>query len=352
MKALRLPTPHPGRFWFATGFRAALRGSCSPKRSRADGGAARAWAVWSAGGPVPAGVRMDGVGSHRFPGDPSRAFALLKDPGRISGPSPKRSHRCCPRAQHDEGFSGHMISRLPQGFSTRCLRFARDVAAARARLASGWLVGLCWEGVEPSGSRRKVSERSHVVLLSRAYPVASWAHARRQFFVLADIAANARRGKNAAAISPIALEAVRRIDALFEIERVINGCSAAERLRVRQEQSAPLVAALESWLRDQRSRLSRSAAVAEAIDYMLRRWPSFTRFLDDGRICLTNNAAERALRGFALGRRSWLFAGSERGADRAAAIATLIMTAKLNDVDPLGFLELGHWSSGFGLANA
>ena len=80
MKALRLPTPHPGRFWFATGFRAVLRGSCSPKRSRADGGAARAWAVWSAGGPVPAGVRVDGVGSHRFPGDPSRAFALLKDP--------------------------------------------------------------------------------------------------------------------------------------------------------------------------------------------------------------------------------------------------------------------------------
>src|SRR5215208_716061 len=179
MKALRLPTPHLGRFWFATGFRAALRGSCSPKRSRADGGAARAWAVWSAGGPVPAGVRVDGVGSHRFPGDPSRAFALLKDPGRISGPSPKRSHRCCPRAQHDEGFSGHMISRLPQGFSTRCLRFARDVAAARARLASGWLVSLCRERVELSGSRRKVSERSHVVLLSRAYPVASWAHTIR-----------------------------------------------------------------------------------------------------------------------------------------------------------------------------
>jgi hypothetical protein len=124
--------------------------------------------------PVPAGVRMDGVGSHRFPGDPSRAFALLEDPGRISGPSPKRSHRCCPRAQHGEGFSGHLISRLRQGFGTRCLRFARGVAAARARLASGWLVGLCRERVELSGSRRKVSERSHVILLSRAYPVASW----------------------------------------------------------------------------------------------------------------------------------------------------------------------------------
>jgi transposase len=169
-------------------------------------------------------------------------------------------------------------------------------------------------------------------------PAFCWAHARRQFFELADIAANARRGKNTAVISPIALEAVRRIDALFEIEHGINGCSAAERLSVRQEQSAPLVADLESWLRDQRSRLSRSAAVAEPIDYMLRRWPSFARFLDDGRICLSNNAAERALRGFALGRRSWLFAGSERGAERAASVATLIMTAKLNDLDPLAWL--------------
>jgi transposase len=169
-------------------------------------------------------------------------------------------------------------------------------------------------------------------------PAFCWAHARRQFFELADIAANPRRGKNAVVISPIALEAVRRIDALFEIERVINGRSAAERLEVRGEQSAPLVADLEVWLRDQRSRLSRSAAVAEPIDYMLRRWPSFARFLEDGRVCLSNNAAERALRGFALGRRSWLFAGSERGADRAAAIATLIMTAKLNQVDPQAWL--------------
>jgi transposase len=169
-------------------------------------------------------------------------------------------------------------------------------------------------------------------------PAFCWAHARRRFFQLADIAAHTRRGKKAAVISPIALEAVKRIDALFEIERGINGCSAAERLRVRREQSAPLATDLESWLRDQRSRLSRSAAVAEPIDYLLKRWPAFTRFLDDGRICLSNNAAERALRGFALGRKSWLFAGSDRGADRAAIVATLIMTAKLNDIDPLAWL--------------
>src|SRR5271163_1077193 len=155
---------------------------------------------------------------------------------------------------------------------------------------------------------------------------------------MADIAANARRGKNAAAISPVALEAVRRIDVLFDIERGINGLAADERLRIRKERSAPVLAELESWLREQRFRMSRSASVAGPIDYMLKRWNRFTRFIEDGSICLTNNAAERALRGFALGRKSWLFAGSERGADRAAIMATLIMTAKLNGVDPLGWL--------------
>jgi transposase len=165
-----------------------------------------------------------------------------------------------------------------------------------------------------------------------------WAHGRRQFFELADIAANARRRKGAAAISPVALEAVKRIDALFDIERGINGLAADERLRVRQKDSAPLAKALEVWLREERSRLSRAASVAQPIDYMLKRWDDFARFLDNGRICLTNNAAERALRGFALGRKSWLFAGSERGADRAAIMATLITTAKLNDIDPQAWL--------------
>jgi hypothetical protein len=91
-------------------------------------------------------------------------------------------------------------------------------------------------------------------------------------------------------------------------------------------------------MRAERAKLSRHNAVAKAIDYMLTRWPAFTRFLEDGRICLTNNAAERALRGLALGRKSWLFAGSERGAERAAVMYTLIQTAKLNDVDPQAWL--------------
>lgn len=165
-----------------------------------------------------------------------------------------------------------------------------------------------------------------------------WAHSRRQFFELADIAKNARRGRSAAAISPVALEAVRRIDTLFDIEREINGLVVAERLAVRRERSVPLLAELENWLREERAKLSRSASVAKPIDYMLKRWSNFTRFAEDGRICLTNNAAERALRGFALGRRAWLFAGSDRGAERSAVMVTLIQTARLNDVDPQAWL--------------
>jgi transposase len=167
-----------------------------------------------------------------------------------------------------------------------------------------------------------------------------WAHGRRKVFELADIAQAAQhkaRGKTAV-VSPIALEAVRRIDALFDIERAINGRPAAERLVVRQEQSAPLVAELEVWMREQRARLSRHDPVAKALDYMLTRWPAFTRFLHDGRICLTNNAAERALRGIALGRKAWLFCGSDRGGERAARMYSLIVTAKMNDVDPQAWL--------------
>ena len=125
---------------------------------------------------------------------------------------------------------------------------------------------------------------------------------------------------------------------LASFEREINGLSAERRQIIRQERSAPLARALEDWMRTERARLSRHADVAKAIDYTLTRWPAFTRFLDDGRICLTNNAAERPLRGIALGRKSWLFAGSERGAERAVVMYTLIQTAKMNDVDPQAWL--------------
>ena len=165
-----------------------------------------------------------------------------------------------------------------------------------------------------------------------------WAHARRKFFELADIAAGARRGPSAPPISPLALEAVRRIDEVFELERATNGADTAARLTARRETAAPLVADLEAWMRAERARLSRHAPVAKAMDYMLKRWDGFTRFLHDGRICLSNNAAERALRGVALGRRAWLFAGSDRGGERAAFMYTLIATAKLNGVDPQAWL--------------
>jgi transposase len=171
-----------------------------------------------------------------------------------------------------------------------------------------------------------------------------WAHARRKFFVLADLRAAAERGaqgegsKQAALISPLALEAVERMGAIFDIEREINGMTAEERLAVRRECSAPLVADLEAWMGSERARLSRHAPVAKAMDYMLKRWERFTRFLEDGRICLTNNAAERGLRGLALGRKSWLFAGSDRGGERAAVIYSLIVTAKMNDIDPQAWL--------------
>jgi transposase len=156
---------------------------------------------------------------------------------------------------------------------------------------------------------------------------ACWAHGRRKLFELAEVAR-----------APLAAEAVRRIDAIFEAERAINGAPAVGRLAVRQAHIAPLVADFETWMRAQRGRMSRHAEVGKAMDYMLKRWEAFTRFLADGRICLTNNAAERALRGAALGRRSWLFAGSDRGGERAAAMYSRIVTAKLNDVDPRAWL--------------
>ncbi len=118
-----------------------------------------------------------------------------------------------------------------------------------------------------------------------------WSHSRRKFFDLADIAARKWRGKDPPPVSPLALEAVKRIDVLFDIERGIVGKSAEQRLAVRKELSAPVLAGLKEWMRAERVKLSKHSPVAKAMDYMLRRWELFARFLDDGRICLTNNAA-------------------------------------------------------------
>ena len=122
------------------------------------------------------------------------------------------------------------------------------------------------------------------------------------------------------------------------LERSINGLSPVERLAARRKDVAPLVRELIDWMSSERAKLSRHNEVAKAFDYMLKRIDAFIRFLDDGRICLSNNAAERALRGIALGRKAWLFAGSESGGERAAVMFTLIETAKLNVVDPQAWL--------------
>ena len=170
---------------------------------------------------------------------------------------------------------------------------------------------------------------------------ACWAHARRKFFVLADVEENARRkaaGKSEIPLSPIAIEVVRRIDALFMIERSINGQSPEERIAVRRTESRPLVDDLKVYMREQAAKLSRGHDLVKAIQYMLNRWPAFTLFLDNGRVCMSNNAAERGLRGVALGRKSWLFCGSDRGGRRAAAMYSLIVSAKMNGVDPQAWL--------------
>jgi transposase len=156
---------------------------------------------------------------------------------------------------------------------------------------------------------------------------ACWSHGRRKFFDLAK-----------SGVAPIATEAVRRIDELFEIERSVNGQMPKQRLAIRREKSRPLVIALEIWMRQQRTLLSSGNDTAKAINYLLNRWAAFTRFLDDGRVCLSNNAAERALRGVAIGRKNWTFAGSDAGGRRAAAVYTLIETCKMNDVDPQAWL--------------
>ncbi|MCC8978519.1 transposase [Bradyrhizobium elkanii] len=195
---------------------------------------------------------------------------------------------------------------------------------------AGILQADCYNGFEPLFDPQK-----KVLPITPAF---CFAHARRGFFELADIEKNAREGKRGKPVSPIALEAVRRLDVLFEIERAINGCGAEERHAVRQEKSKPLLGDMHAWLLRERETLSRSSEVLKPMNYMLRRWDNFARFLDDGRICLTNNCAERALRGIALGRRNWTFAGSQRGADRAAIMLTMITTCRLNDVDPKAWL--------------
>jgi transposase len=238
--------------------------------------------------------------------------------------------RCWVYVRDDRPFGG-------KAAPAAMFHYSRDRSGAHPKAHLASYAGLFQADAYSGYGKLYDADRKPGLILEAA----CWVHARRPFFALADLGQNARRvaaGKPPAPISPIAVEAARRIDALFAIERDINGHSAEQRRAVRQALSAPLVAELEGWMREQRARLSRTNDLAGAMDYMLKRWPAFTRFLDDGRVCLSNNAAERALRGIALGRKSWLFAGSDRGGERAAAMYSLIVTAKLNNVDPQAWL--------------
>jgi hypothetical protein len=162
----------------------------------------------------------------------------------------------------------------------------------------------------------------------RIQEAACWAHVRRKFFDLHEAHA-----------SPITTEALERIGSLYGIESEIRGRSPDERRRERQTRSRPLLTSLQRWLKESLMRLSRKSETAAAINYALGRWTALVRYCDDGLLEIDNNSAERALRAVALGRKNYLFAGSDCGGERAAAIYSLIGSAKLNGLDPEAYLR-------------
>jgi transposase len=162
----------------------------------------------------------------------------------------------------------------------------------------------------------------------RLIEVACWAHARRKLYEV-----------HAATKSPAAQELLERIGELFAIEADIRGKSPQERLAVRSEQSVPLLAQIKLRFEETLNRISNISSLAGAIRYSLTRWVAMTRYTTDGRLDICNNAAERAIRPLAIGRKNWLFAGSDTGGERAAVIYTLIETAKLNGINPEAYLR-------------
>ncbi len=163
---------------------------------------------------------------------------------------------------------------------------------------------------------------------SRIQEVACWAHVRRKFYDLVQ-----------AHHSPTAKEAIERIAALYAVESDIRGRPPNERQDVRQARARPLLDSLHPWLESCLTKLSRKSDTTAAVKYALSLWPALVRYCDDGRLEIDNNAAERALRAVALGRKNYLFAGSDAGGQRAAAIYSLIGSAKLNGLDPEAYLR-------------
>jgi transposase len=162
----------------------------------------------------------------------------------------------------------------------------------------------------------------------RVHEAACWAHVRRKFFDIQQAHA-----------SPLAGEAIERIAELYTIESEIRGRSPDERMQVREARSRPVLVAFHQWMQNTLSKVSRKSDIAAAIGYALGRWPALLRYCDDGLLEIDNNAAERALRAVALGRKNYLFAGSDSGGERAAAIYSLVGSAKLNGVDPEAYLS-------------
>lgn len=162
----------------------------------------------------------------------------------------------------------------------------------------------------------------------RVTEAACWAHARRQFYEL-----------HAARPNALNTEALERIGALYRIEETIRGKPPDERRAYRQAHARPLLDEFHAWLRTMLATLSRKSDTSRAILYALNRWEAFTRYCDDGQLEIDNLPVERALRGVAIGRRNYLFAGADSGGERAAAIYSLIGTAKLNSLDPEAYLR-------------
>jgi transposase len=157
---------------------------------------------------------------------------------------------------------------------------------------------------------------------------ACWAHVRRKFF-----------DEHVNKPSATTTEALDHIGALYGIEDTIRGKPPDERRRVRRDDARPRLDAFRAWIEATLPRLSAKAELAKAMRYALGRWTALSRYIDDGTLEIDNNAAERSIRGIALGRKNWLFAGSDAGGERAAAIYSLIETAKLNGIDPEAYLR-------------
>jgi transposase len=162
----------------------------------------------------------------------------------------------------------------------------------------------------------------------RISEAACWAHVRRKFFDVHE-----------SAPSPLAAEALARIGELYRIEEMIRGKPPHERRAVRRARAGPRLDEMKAWLEATLTKVSAKSALATAIRYALTRWAALVRYCDDGHIEIDNNAAERALRAVALGRKNYLFAGSDAGGERAAAMYSLIGTAKLNGLDPEAYLR-------------